>query len=80
MAFTSIDQKLLNLDHSIRDLIITKNLINADTKSLRKLAKRLKTAAAEVDEYVIIRLEQKIGGHIGGTTKSGRNVNRSKHK
>ena len=62
-----IDAKLDGLNTLVLNLISSKNLRNIDIKLARKLAKTMKKSAAELDDYVMIRLEQKLGGHIGAT-------------
>ena len=64
-----IDAKLDSLNNLINNLINTKNLRNIDIKLARRLAKTMKKSIAELDDYIIVRVEQKIGGHIGGTKK-----------
>jgi len=64
-----IDAKLNGLNDLINILINSKNLKNIDIKLARRLAKTMKKSAAELDDYVMVRMEQKLGGHIGATKK-----------
>lgn len=64
-----IDAKLDGLNSLINDLINSKNLRNIDIKLARRLAKTMKKSSAELDDYVMVRMEQKLGGHIGATKK-----------
>lgn len=64
-----IDAKLNSLNHLVNNLLSPKNLRNIDIKLARRLAKTMKRSAAELDDYVMVRMEQKLGGHIGATKK-----------
>lgn len=76
----NIDKKMDDLNSEICDAINVTSLRNIDIKIARKLAKTMKIAAAELDDYIIIRMEQKLGGHIGATKKKTKGLTDSGKK
>jgi hypothetical protein len=61
-------------------IVRTKVFMNTDEKKLRDISLISGILSTHADNYLSIRVEQKLGGHIGGTTITGESLGQIKVK